>query len=86
MVNPDFAKLAEVINIAACEAKEHKDVAKALRNGFNHDGPAIIDIFTDPNVLAMPPTIKLEQVIGMPNSMAKLMMNGKTAEVIETDK
>jgi pyruvate dehydrogenase (quinone) len=86
MVNPDFVKLAEAMNIAAWEAKEPKDAEQALRNGFNHDGPAIINIFTDPNALAMPPTIKLEQVIGMANSMAKLMINGQTAEVINTAK
>jgi len=83
MVNPDFVKLAESMKIAAWEAKEPKDVAQALRNGFNHDGPAIINIFTDPEALAMPPTIKLEQVVGMANSMGKLMVNGKTAEVVD---
>jgi pyruvate dehydrogenase (quinone) len=86
MVNPDFVKLAESMNISAWEAKEPKDVAQALRNGFNHDGPAVINIFTDPEALAMPPTIKLEQVIGMANSITKLMINGKTAEVIDIAK
>ncbi len=86
MVNPDFVKLAESMNIAAWEAKEPKDVEQALRNGFNHDGPALISIFTDPEALAMPPTIKLEQVLGFANSMAKLMINGKTAEVIDIAK
>lgn len=86
MVNPDFVKLAESMNIAAWEVKETKYVAQALHNGLNHDGPAIINIFTDPNALAMPPNIKLEQVIGMANSMARLMINGKTAEIIDTIK
>jgi len=86
MVNPDFVKLAEAMNIAAWEAKESKDVEQALRNGFNHDGPAVISIFTDPNALVMPPVIKFEQVMGMANSMGKLMINGNTAEVIETAK
>lgn len=86
MVNPDFVKVAEAMNIAAWEAKESKDVKQALLNAFKHEGPAVVSIFTDPNALAMPPTIKLEEVIGFANSMGKLMLNGKSAEIIETAK
>lgn len=86
MVNPDFVKIAEAMNIAAWEAKEPGDVKQALINAFNHEGPAVVNIYTDPNALAMPPTIKLDQVIGFTNSMAKLMLNGKFAEMIDTAK
>ncbi len=86
MVNPDFVKVAEAMNIAAWEAKESKDVKQALLNAFNHDGPAVVSIFTDPNSLAMPPSIKLDQVVGFTNSMAKLMLNGQSAEIIDTAK
>lgn len=86
MVNPDFVKLAESMNIAAWEAKEPKDVEAALLKGFKHNGPAIINIFTDPNALAMPPTLNFEQVKGFAKSMAKLMVNGKFAEIVDTTK
>jgi pyruvate dehydrogenase (quinone) len=86
MVNPDFVKLAEAMNIAAWEAKEPKDVELALLNGFKHKGPAIINIFTDPNALAMPPTLTFEQVKGFATSMGKMMLNGKFAEIIDTTK
>lgn len=86
MVNPDFVKVAEAMNIAAWEAKESKDVKEALLHAFRHDGPAVVTIFTDPNALAMPPSIKLDQVIGFTNSMAKLMLNGHSAEIIDTAK
>jgi len=86
MVNPDFMKLAEAMGMAAWQASEPAEVEQALKNGFEHNGPAIINIFTDPNALAMPPTIKLDQVKGFVDSMAKMMMNGKTAEIIDTAK
>ena len=86
MVNPDFIKLAEAMNIAAWEAKESKDVKQALEQGFQHDGPAIINIFTDPNALAMPPAVDFEQIKGFAQSMGKLMLNGKFAEVVDTTK
>jgi pyruvate dehydrogenase (quinone) len=86
MVNPDFVKLAESMNISAWEAKESKDVEAALSNGFKHKGPAIINIFTDPNALAMPPTLTFEQMKGFAKSMSKMMLNGKFAEIIDTTK
>ncbi|NVJ47020.1 MAG: ubiquinone-dependent pyruvate dehydrogenase [Cytophagia bacterium] len=86
MVNPDFVKLAESMNIAAWEAKESKDVELALSNGFKHKGPAIISIFTDPDALAMPPSITFEQVKGFAKSMSRMMMNGKFAEIVDTTK
>lgn len=86
MVNPDFVKLAESMNIAAWEAKESKDVELALSNGFKHKGPAIINIFTDPNALAMPPSLTFEQMKGFAISMSKMMLNGKFAEIVDTTK
>jgi pyruvate dehydrogenase (quinone) len=86
MVNPDFVKLAEAMNIPAWEAKESEEVESALSNGFKHKGPSIINIFTDPNALAMPPHITFNQVKGFAESMGKLMINGKFAEIIDTTK
>jgi pyruvate dehydrogenase (quinone) len=86
MVNPDFVKLADSMNIAAWEAKESKDVELALSNGFKHKGPAIINIFTDPNALAMPPSLTFEQMKGFAKSLSKMMLNGKFAEIVDTTK
>ena len=86
MVNPDFVKLAEAMNISAWEAKVPEDVELALSNGFKHKGPAVINIFTDPNALAMPPSVNFEEVKGFTKSMAKLMANGRFAEMLDTTK
>lgn len=86
MVNPDFVKLAESMNIAAWEAKEISEVEEALINGFKHDGPAVINIYTDPNALAMPPSVNFDQMKGFAESMGKLMINGKFADIVDTTK
>jgi pyruvate dehydrogenase (quinone) len=86
MVNPDFVKLAASMNISAWEAKESEDVEEALLNGFKHEGPAIINIFTDPNALAMPPSLNFDQVKGFAQSMGRMMVNGKFAEIVDTTK
>ncbi|WP_268036498.1 thiamine pyrophosphate-dependent enzyme [Algoriphagus sp. PAP.12] len=86
MVNPDFTKLAESMNIAAWEAKEPKEVKAAIEGGFKHEGPAVITVFTDPNALAMPPSINFDQIKGFAESMSKMMLNGQAANIIDTAK
>jgi len=86
MINPDFIKLAESMNIAEFEAKETSQAEEALTNGFRHEGPAIINIFTDSNALAIPPAINFDQIKGYVESMSKLMINGNIAEIVDTTK
>ena len=54
-----------------------------LKKAFAHKGPALINIFTDPEALAMPPKVSFEQVKGFATSMGKMMLNGQSAEVID---
>ncbi|WP_417885523.1 thiamine pyrophosphate-dependent enzyme [Zunongwangia sp.] len=86
MVNPDFALIAKAMNIHSWVVKEPENVQKALTEAFAHTGPAVVNIFTDPDALAMPPEIKFDQVKGFATTMGKLMLNGKTAEIIDTAK
>jgi pyruvate dehydrogenase (quinone) len=51
-----------------------------------YKGPALVNVMTDPNALAMPPKVEFEQVKGMALSMTKLMLNGQMEEVLDTVK
>ena len=84
--NPDFVKVAEAMNIKAWEVKEANKVSAAIQEAFYHDGPALVNIYTDPAALAMPPEIKFEQIKGFAKSMSKLMLNGRSAEAIDNAK
>ncbi|SFU27124.1 pyruvate dehydrogenase (quinone) [Pustulibacterium marinum] len=86
MVNPDFAKVAEAMNIRSYTADKPEQVTSVLKEAFVHEGPAVINIFTDPNALAMPPKVTFEQMKGFAESMGKLMLNGDAAEVISSAK
>lgn len=83
MVNPDFAKVGEAMNIKSWTVDCSEDLEAAIQQAFLHKGPALVNIFTDPNALAMPPHITFQHVKGYGESMAKLMINGKTAEVVD---
>jgi len=86
MHNPDFAMVAQSMGIKGITIKDPEEVRQGLIEGLMYKGPALINIFTDPNALAMPPKVELGQVKGMALSMTKLMLNGRMDEVIDTIK
>ena len=86
MVNPDFAMVAEAMGFKGITVDNPKDVEKGLKEAFAHKGPVLVNVMTDPNALAMPPKVELKQMVGMAESMSKLMLGGKMSEVLETVK
>jgi pyruvate dehydrogenase (quinone) len=82
MENPDFAMVAQAMGIRGWTAEKSSEVEPALREAFAHDGPALINIFTDKNALAMPPHVTFDQMKGYATSMSKLMFTGHVPEVI----
>ncbi len=86
MYNPDFALVAQAMGMRGFNVKEPAEVKTTLQEAFAYNGPALINIFTDPDALAMPPKIEFEQVKGMALSMTKLMLNGRMDEVMDTVK
>lgn len=83
MVNPDFAKVAEAMNMKGWNVRESNELEATLREAFAHNGPAVISVFTDPNSLEMPPHVSFDQMKGFATSMAKMMWNGRTGEVVD---
>ncbi|TDU39575.1 pyruvate dehydrogenase (quinone) [Gelidibacter sediminis] len=86
MKNPDFAKVAEAMDIKAWNVDACENVRTTIQQALAHDGPALVNIFTDPDALAMPPKVEFDQVKGFATTMGKLMLNGQTADVIDTAK
>lgn len=86
MVNPDFEILARAYGIPGHTVMEGKEFAPMLKEAFDMPGPVLINVFTDPNALAMPPRVKPKQLLGMAESMSKLMLSGQFSEVWDTVK
>ena len=51
---PDFVRLAEAYGASGFRATKPGEVPDVLRKGFAADGPAIIDIVTDPDAMVYP--------------------------------
>jgi pyruvate dehydrogenase (quinone) len=74
------------MGIKGMTVKDPDNVKQALQEAFLYKGPVLVNVFTDPNALAMPPKVEFEQVKGMALSMAKLVLNGRMDEVVDTVK
>lgn len=81
--NPDFAKLAEVIGIKGFTVKNPHDLEAVTQEFLNHDGPAILDVYTSSLELLWPPHVEIDNVAGMALYGAKAIINGQGKDFID---
>ncbi len=62
------------------------DLDGALQEMLAHSGPALLDVVTAKQELAMPPQIKFEQAKGFSLYMLRAIINGRGDEVVELAK
>lgn len=84
MYNPDFAKVAKAMGMKDFTINTPEEVKSTLKRAFEVDGPALISVQTDPHALAMPPKVEFAQMKGFAIALAKLILAGRTDEVINT--
>jgi pyruvate dehydrogenase (quinone) len=81
--NPDFAKMAEAAGVLGLKADVPEQVRPMLAQALSHPGPALVEVVVDRQELALPPSIKLDQVKGFSLFMMKAVINGRGSEVID---
>lgn len=72
------------MGMAGYNVSNPDDVLSTLTKAFASDGPVLVNIMTDPNALAMPPKIEFTQMLGFAQTMYKLLMEGRSKEVMDT--
>ncbi|MFP5211017.1 MAG: ubiquinone-dependent pyruvate dehydrogenase [Acidobacteriota bacterium] len=83
LVNPDFSKIAEGAGILGLHVDDPGEVRQALEQAFAHPGPALVDVAVNRHELAMPPSLKLDQIVDFNLYMIKAILNGRGDEIIE---
>lgn len=86
LVNPNFAAMAEAMGITGIRVEDPTDVRPALERALATDGPALVDVVTAKQELAMPPTIHLEQAKGFSLYMLKAIISGRGNEIVDLAK
>jgi pyruvate dehydrogenase (quinone) len=84
--NPDFAKMADAAGVLGIHVEDPADLEQAISRALAHRGPALLDVMTSPQELAMPPKIEFEQAYGFSLFMLKAVLSGRGSEVIELAK
>jgi pyruvate dehydrogenase (quinone) len=79
----DYAAIARAAGAHAIRVEDPKDVRDALRETLNHDGPALMDIVTDPNALSIPPHVTARQVAGFAVSTSRMVLDGGVGRMIQ---
>ena len=59
--NPDFAAVAEAIGLRGIRVERPGEVDAAVAEAMAHDGPVLLDVLTNPDEIAVPPSPTLEQ-------------------------
>jgi pyruvate dehydrogenase (quinone) len=69
--NPDFAAVARAVGLHAVRVTSPEDVDAAVHDAFDHGGPVLLDVVTNPDEVAVPPRPTLSQGWGFAIAKSK---------------
>jgi pyruvate dehydrogenase (quinone) len=84
--NPDFAGVARSIGLSGQTVEKADDLEEALRGAFSHDGPALVDVRTARQEMALPPKVTVAQAKGFGLFAMRTILSGGGDEIIELAK
>jgi pyruvate dehydrogenase (quinone) len=82
--NPDFSALARAVGLFGVRVEDPAELPSALGKVLAHPGPALVDVVTDKNVLAMPPKATVQQAKGFALAMTRMVFGGQIEDVLDT--
>ena len=81
--NPNFAAMAEAMGIHGIRVEDPQQLEGALREVLAHEGPALLDVVSARQELAMPPKATFGQAVNFNLFLLKAVMDGRAAQVID---
>ncbi|WP_225102818.1 pyruvate dehydrogenase [Streptomyces sp. CoH27] len=78
----DYAAIATAAGARGIRVEKPGEVRDALREAFTHEGPALVDVVTDPAALAVPPKITTEQISGFALSASRTVLTGGVGRMV----
>jgi pyruvate dehydrogenase (quinone) len=79
----DYAAIARAVGFYAVRVEQPQDVRDAMKAVLSHDGPALLDVVTDPNALELPPHLTAAEAKGFALSMGKTVLAGGVGNILE---
>ncbi|MBO3749317.1 ubiquinone-dependent pyruvate dehydrogenase [Streptosporangiaceae bacterium NEAU-GS5] len=81
--NPDFAGIAQAAGMFGQRVDTAAELPAALAAAIAHDGPALLDVRTARQELALPPKLTLGQIKGFTLHATRTILSGQGNELIE---
>ena len=84
--NPDFAGIARAAGLFGTRVEQTDQLEGALGEAFAHDGPALVEVRTARQELALPPKLTAGQIKGFTLYATRTILSGGEAELLELTK
>ena len=84
--NPDFAGIAKSAGLFGATVDKADELEDALGAAFGHDGPALVDVRTARQELALPPKLTFGQIKGFTLHTTRTILSGGGEELVELTK
>ena len=78
----DYAAIARAMGWHTVRVEDPTDLRAAYEDALAFDGPALVDVATDPMALSIPPKITSSQVFGFATAMSRIVLNGGAGEAV----
>ena len=83
LVDPDFSGIARAAGLFGARVEKASELDDALRAAFTYDGPALVDVRTARQELALPPKLTYGQIKGFTLYATRTVLSGEGSELIE---
>jgi pyruvate dehydrogenase (quinone) len=84
--NPNFAMMAEAMGIRGFRVEKPPELKSAIQAALAHNGPALVDVVSARQELAMPPRTTLDQAYHFGMFTMKAVLDGRAKELIDLAK
>jgi pyruvate dehydrogenase (quinone) len=83
LLDPDFVGIARAAGLFGARVEKASELDDALRAAFSYDGPALVDVRTARQELALPPKLTYGQIKGFTLYATRTILSGEGSELIE---
>lgn len=84
--NPNFASMAKAVGVHGIRVEKPQDLKAALADALHHDGPALVDVVSARQELAMPPKTTPDEAYHFGMFMMKAVIDGRAKQLIDLAK